>query len=111
MYVCTYIKQYESKNCYMYHIVAYGIDLMQRRSFARVRARGHASPSGSTLELERYHTRARVVPHSSSSSTTRELEWCHTRVRVVSLSSPRIATRSAIALAQTPDLLFSAFLS
>ena len=72
---------------------SYGTDLMQRRSFARVRARA----------------RARQAPHSSSRSTTRELERCHTRVRVVSLSSPRIATRSAIALAQTPDLLFPLF--
>ena len=34
----------------------YGTDLMQRCSFTRVRARGHASPRGTTLELEWYHT-------------------------------------------------------
>ena len=33
-------------------LITYGTDLMQRHSFACVRARGHASPSGSTLELE-----------------------------------------------------------
>ena len=70
-----------------------------------------ACASARTREPERHHTRAQVVPHSSSRSTTCELERYHMRVRVVSLSSPRIATRSAIALAQTPDLLFSAFLS
>ena len=51
---------------------AYGTDLMQRRSFARVRARGHTRLSGTTLELKRYHTQARGVPHASSSGVTRE---------------------------------------
>ena len=34
----------------------HGTDLMQLHNFARVRAQGHASLSGITLDLERYHT-------------------------------------------------------
>ena len=60
-------------------VVSYSTDLMQCRSFLRVRAQGQASPIGTTLVLERYHTRARAVPHESSCTFTLESTYCYTQ--------------------------------